>query len=83
MLKIIYCVAGAALIALNLGPFLELLELRRETVRLERRLEEMAVENSLLRDKIGRLESDPLEIERTARRELGLVREGEWVIRER
>jgi len=55
-------------------------ELARENERLRLELQEMRAENVRLREELSRLD-DPEAVEKLAREELGLVKEGEKVYR--
>jgi len=55
-------------------------ELSRENERLQAELEELQNENARLREELNRLD-DPEAVEKLAREELGLVKEGETVYR--
>jgi cell division protein FtsB len=74
-----------ALIALIVGSLfgdrgiLHLLAQRERTAALRREIQELRAQNRLLLDEIRALRSDPRAIERVAREELGLAREGETV----
>jgi cell division protein FtsB len=74
-----------ALIALIVGSLfgdrgiLYLFDQRARTEALARQIEELRAENGRLARDIAALRSDPRSIERLAREELGLAREGETV----
>jgi cell division protein FtsL len=55
-------------------------ELARDNERLSTEVEELRHENALLREELERLD-DPEAVEKIAREELGLVKEGETVYR--
>ena len=55
-------------------------ELARENDRLQAELEELRDENARLREELNRLD-DPEAVEKLAREELGLVKDGETVYR--
>jgi cell division protein FtsB len=55
-------------------------ELLRENERLQTELEQLQAENARLREELSRLD-DPEAVEKLAREELGLVKEGETVYR--
>ncbi|MGD8718343.1 MAG: septum formation initiator family protein [Candidatus Zixiibacteriota bacterium] len=55
-------------------------ELARDNARLSTEVEELRHENALLREELERLD-DPEAVEKIAREELGLVKEGETVYR--
>lgn len=59
----------------------QLLALRQQRARLRVAVAQRAQENEALRLTIARLKSDPLFLESLARRELGLVRPGDFVYR--
>jgi cell division protein FtsB len=56
---------------------LETVKKRQEFRTLEQSIEQARTENALLREEARRLRSDPTAIEDLARRELGLIRQGE------
>jgi cell division protein FtsB len=58
---------------------LALLQARREYATLERSLERARTENADLRELARRLREDPTAIEEQARRELGLIKPGEYL----
>jgi cell division protein FtsB len=58
-----------------------LLDLRRQVAGAEERLRGLERERDRLGAEIGALRSDPLAVESFARRELGMVRPGEIVVR--
>lgn len=52
------------------------------TLRFCRQQEvELSEQNRLLREEIAALKTSPFLTEKLARRELGLIREGEWVVK--
>ena len=57
----------------------EMVRVRRERSALSSSLNGLRAENAVLRDEIARLKGDPKAIEDAARRDLGLVRPGEWL----
>ena len=61
--------------------YLRMRELQRENAELEGRVAEVEDKNEELETEIGRLEDDMEAVERLAREELGLVKEGETVFR--
>ncbi|MCP4230036.1 MAG: septum formation initiator family protein [bacterium] len=61
--------------------YLRMRELQRENGDLEKRVSEVESENEELQTEIGRLEDDMEAVERLAREELGLVKEGETIYR--
>jgi cell division protein FtsB len=56
---------------------LETVKKRQEFKTLEESIQQARAENALLREEARRLRSDPTAIEDLARRELGLIRQGE------
>jgi cell division protein FtsB len=56
---------------------LETVKKRQEFRTLEQSIQRSRAENALLREEAKRLRSDPAAIEDLARRELGLIRQGE------
>jgi cell division protein FtsB len=56
---------------------LETMKKRQEFKTLEQSIQRARTENALLREEAKRLRSDPAAIEDLARRELGLIRQGE------
>jgi len=77
--------AVPTLIALLVGSFfgdrgvLQLMAQRKKADALQRELQGLRAENLRLADEIVALRSDPRAIERLAREELGLARQGETV----
>ena len=61
--------------------YLRMRELQRENGELEGRVAEVERKNEELETEIGRLEDDMEAVERLAREELGLVKEGETIYR--
>ncbi len=61
--------------------YLRMRELQRENADLEERVTEVERKNEELETEIGRLEDDMEAVERLAREELGLVKEGETIYR--
>jgi cell division protein FtsB len=61
--------------------FLRLKELEKENEKLENRIAQVEVENVELRDEIDRMEKDMEAIERLARADLGLIKDGDTVYR--
>ena len=61
--------------------YLRMRELQRENADLEDRVTEVERKNEELETEIGRLEDDMEAVERLAREELGLVKEGETIYR--
>lgn len=55
--------------------------LRNENEKIEKRIEELSSENDLLKLKIEALKNDDRYIEITARHELGMIKEGEKIIK--
>ena len=58
-----------------------LLQSRRDAARLAESIAALRAQNAALSSEIRALTSDPATIERVARQKLGLVREGEIVVR--
>lgn len=56
-----------------------LLRLRKEVVRIKEKNSQLEVENQKLKEEIKRLRSDKRYIEEIARKELGMVKEGEII----
>ncbi len=54
--------------------------LHRDVATLTDHNATLATENAELRKEIAALKGDPLEVERAVREELGLIREGEFVV---
>jgi cell division protein FtsB len=61
--------------------YLRMRDLQKENDELEERVAEVEDENEELQTEIGRLEDDMEAVERLAREELGLVKEGETIYR--
>lgn len=61
--------------------FLRLKEIEAENAELEGRIAAVETENAELRDEIERMENDMEAIERLARTDLGLIKEGDEVYR--
>lgn len=61
--------------------FLRLKEIEAENAELEGRIAAVESENAELRDEIERMENDMEAIERLARTDLGLIKEGDKVYR--
>jgi cell division protein FtsB len=61
--------------------YLRMRELQQKNAELEDRVSEVESENEKLQTEIGRLEDDMEAVERLAREELGLVKEGETIYR--
>jgi cell division protein FtsB len=61
--------------------FLRLKEIETENAELEDRIAAVETENAELRDEIERMENDMEAIERLARTDLGLIKEGDKVYR--
>jgi cell division protein FtsB len=57
--------------------FMDTLRVRRQSRELQRSVAALKAENARLLEHARRLKDDPLTIESIARRELGLIREGE------
>ena len=58
---------------------LHLLRLRKEVVRIKERNIKLEEENQKLKEEVKRLQSDKRYIEEIARKELGMVKEGEII----
>jgi len=58
-----------------------LLRLQKEVVRIKEKNTKLEEENQMLREEVKRLQSDKRYIEEVARRELGMVKEGEIIYR--
>ncbi len=69
------------LLFLDRNSFLNVIKQNRELSTLQKKVEYLKTENSRLRSENHRLRTDPLEIERIAREELGLQKPGEKVYR--
>lgn len=72
-------VVGSASFLISENNLYELLRIRAELSQLEDSIFEKQGGNDQLRKEIHRLETNPREIERRARQQLGLVRPGELV----
>lgn len=57
--------------------FMDTLRVRRQSGELQRSVAGLKAENARLLEQARRLKDDPLTVESIARRELGLIREGE------
>ena len=60
---------------------LNLLRLRKEVARIKERNLKLEEENQKLKEEVKRLQSDKRYIEEIARKELGMVKEGEIIYR--
>ena len=75
-----------AVLALGLGVYgtgslVRVLHMRREMAALERDVSTLRAQSEKLAAAVERLRSDPLYVEKLAREDLGLVREGETVLK--
>ena len=64
------------------GPYgiVNLLKLRRQKVRIERKVLQLKGERVLLKEEINGLKQDTFEIEKLAREKLGMLKDGEIII---
>ena len=58
---------------------LHLLRIQKEVARIKEKNAKLEEENQTLREEVKRLQSDKRYIEETARKELGMVKEGEVI----
>lgn len=63
------------------GGAFALLDLRRRVAAAERHLESVELRRASLLDRIARLRGDDLAVEAAAREQLGMLRDGELVLR--
>jgi hypothetical protein len=61
------------------GGFFEVYQFNRHLQQVEKRIEALEVENERLREQVSGLRSDPYQIEKLAREDLGLVRPDEII----
>ncbi len=74
---------GLVCLAVYLPGFVRMGRSRRQLTHYRTQAELLVEQNRLFREEIQRLKDDPLLNEKLAREELGLIREGEWIIKER
>jgi len=65
------------LLVIFLPGYTKLQELKDRNRDLENKIKRLNIENSLLEQEIGRIQSDPIYQERIAREKLGVVKKGE------
>ena len=68
-------------VVIYLPGFWRMHELRVTLRSYRQQAVQMSERNRVLREEIAALKTSPFLTEKLARRELGLIREGEWVIR--
>ncbi len=78
--------AAVAVLALGLGVYgggslARVLQMKREIEALERDVATMRAQSEKLAATVERVRNDPLYLEKLAREDLGLVREGETVLK--
>ena len=79
--KGLYILIGV-LIVIFLPPFAKYLELQHKNKKLEQKIEELKKENKRLELDKYRLETDIAYIEKKAREKIGMVRKGEFVLKD-
>ena len=72
-----YTFLGGFLMYLFIPTYSTLVKYREEREALNVRIKELEVENGNLQDEINKLKGDSLYIEKMARKELGMMRQGE------
>jgi cell division protein FtsB len=72
---------AAVLVVFGAGGFVRVVHMKREIRALEQELTTLRARTEALGQTIECLRHDPLCIERTAREELGMVREGETILK--
>lgn len=79
---------GAAVVVLALGlavyggeSLVRVLQMKRDIEALERDVATLRGQSEKLADTVERLRSDPLYVEKLAREDLGLAREGETILK--
>lgn len=80
-----YALSGAAFILVvnalvGENGYLATLRARRESAQLEEQLNRLRDENRQMRERIKRLNTDPAELEDSARKELRLIKPGETIV---
>lgn len=83
--KLIWIIAfvllGGVLMYLLIPNYSTLLRYKEDREALNVRIKELGEENESLKAEIGKLKTDPLYIEKVARKELGMTRQGEIIYR--
>ncbi len=70
-------------LAFCLPDTVRMIRSRRQLAYYHKQADALIEKNRRLREQIEQLREDPLLTEKLAREELGLIREGEWVIKTR
>ncbi|OGX46108.1 MAG: hypothetical protein A3G38_01080 [Omnitrophica WOR_2 bacterium RIFCSPLOWO2_12_FULL_51_8] len=73
--------AGVFLLMIFLPGFSKLQELKDKNRELEVKIKRLKINNALMEQELGLLESDPVYQERVAREKLGVVKKGEIPIK--
>jgi len=81
ILIIIFLIVLGSLTFLGEKGIFSLLRLRKEVIRIKEKNLQLEEENQKLKEEVKRLQSDKRYIEEVARRELGMVKEGEIIYR--
>ena len=68
------------LLVIFLPGYTKLQELKDRNRDLENKIKRLNIENSLLEQEIGRIQSDPIYQERIAREKLGVVKKGVKIV---
>jgi cell division protein FtsL len=79
ILMIIFLLILGSLTFFGEKGIFNLLRLRKEVARVKEKNSQLEVENQRLKEEIKRLQSDKRYIEEIARKELGMVKEGEII----
>ncbi len=80
---IAFCLTSLSLLGLLIfggGGYLQVRTVRERLNELKRQNHELRLENQNVREMIRRVEEDPAEIERIARKELNLAQPGDWIV---
>jgi cell division protein FtsB/cell division protein DivIC len=81
LLILIFLLVLGVLTFLGEKGILQLLRLQKEVARIKEKNSKLEEENQKLKEEVKRLQSDKRYIEEIARKELGMVKEGEIIYR--
>ena len=80
---IVFCLTSLGLLGLLIfgrGGYLQVRTVRERLYELKKENHELRLENYDVRELIRRVQEDPAEIERIARKELNLAQPGDWIV---
>ena len=71
----------ALILIIFLPSFSQMQQLKKKNANYRKQIDELKIKNIQMQEEMGRLNNDPVYLEKVAREKMGLVKEGEVVYR--